>query len=808
MAETLETRYLALRRQILEQRFSRMNPMQRQAVFQLDGPVLILAGAGSGKTTVVVNRIANMIEFGNAYHSTYVPSYIDEDSLAFLEEYLDGKWEGEEAQEQLRYLIADRPVRPWNILAITFTNKAAGELKARLEAILGPDALDIQASTFHSACVRILRREIEHLGYARSFTIYDSDDSQRIIKEALKELGIQEKSLAPRAILAAISTAKDHFQEPDDLLRESRGDYRKEIIAKAFAKYQHRLKEANALDFDDIIVLTVKLFQQFPEVLEHYQNRFRYIMVDEYQDTNNSQFLLVSLLSRRHKNICVVGDDDQSIYKFRGATIENILNFENQYQNTAVIRLEQNYRCTQNILDAANAVIANNTQRKGKTLWTQNGAGSKIQVYRGTDEQDEARHIADSILENVRAGARFSDHAVLYRMNAQSNAIENAFIRSGITYRIIGGQRFYDRKEIKDIISYLSVANNHDDTVRLRRIINEPKRGIGDATIEKAQEIAQTLGISLFEVLRTADQYQPIAKRAKALMDFAAMIDRFTQAADQVTLEELFDQVLEETGYLTYLASLGEEGKTRQENVQELKTNILKYQQEGAYTDEDGQTHEPSLAGFLEEVTLYTDMDTYDPDADNVVMMTMHSAKGLEFPRVYFCGAEEGIFPGLQAMYDPDQIEEERRLAYVAITRAKEVLTITNAAQRMIFGQTVRNRLSRFVSEIPLSLCEVEDKTLQRRKLDPAVDRPVKKYPHRASNELGIGGVSHTPAARAAAPAAGCDLRPGDRVHHNTFGDGMIAKVTPMGGDHLLEVIFDSVGTKKIMFKFARLKKL
>ena len=516
MAQTTEQRFLQLRRAVLEQRFSNMNDKQRQAVFQTEGPVLILAGAGSGKTTVVVNRIANMVEFGNAYHSEYVPPMIREEDLAFLQEWLDGKLDdGDINRDRLARLIADRPVKPWNILAITFTNKAAGELKERLERMLGEQALDIQASTFHSACMRILRREIGVLGYERSFTVYDTDDSVRIIKEALRELGVQEKMMSPKGILASISSAKDRMLTPQDVLRDAGDDYREEIVGKVYDYYQKRLKAANALDFDDIIILTVKIFQQYPDVLDKYRNRFRYIMVDEYQDTNNSQFLLVSLLAGGHHNICVVGDDDQSIYKFRGATIENILNFENQYPNTKVIRLEQNYRCTQTILDAANAVIENNTQRKGKTLWTQNPKGTQVKVYRGLNEQDEARFIAETILNNVAQGQKFADHAILYRMNAQSNMIENALIRSGIAYKIIGGQRFYERKEIKDIIAYLSVINNHSDAVRLKRIINEPKRGIGDTTVEKPRKSPRCWNCLCLRCSNTPTSTSHLPKRAR-----------------------------------------------------------------------------------------------------------------------------------------------------------------------------------------------------------------------------------------------------------------------------------------------------
>ncbi len=795
-----EEQYFQLRNAILEKEFARMNPMQRKAVFQTRGPVLILAGAGSGKTTVVVNRIANMIRFGSAYNSPFVPPQVMQEDLAFLQDYLDGKAENE--NQHLEELLGEHRVKPWNILAITFTNKAAGELKERLEAILGEDALDIQASTFHSACVRILRREIHHLGYEKNFTIYDTDDSLRIIKEGLKSLEINEKNMPARSILNAISTAKDQFITPKEMLKQSQGDFRQEITAKVYDHYQKRLKNANALDFDDIIVLTVRLFQENPDVLDHYQNRFQYVMVDEYQDTNNSQFLLVSMLSEKYKNICVVGDDDQSIYKFRGATIENILNFENQYQDATVIRLEQNYRCTQTILDAANGVIAHNTQRKGKTLWTKNEKGTPIIVHRSREEQSEALYIANTILENVRNGAKFSDHAILYRMNAQSNTIENALVRSGISYKMVGGLRFYDRKEIKDVLSYLSVINNHADSIRMRRIINEPKRGIGDSTLEKAQEIAQTLGLTLFDVLDHAEEYEPLARKSATIGGFTSLIHRLTAFSEENSLDELFEELMKETGYRMFLLTQGDEGLNRLENIEEFKSNLIKYTEESP---------EPSLSGFLEEVTLYTDIDSYDPDADSVVMMTMHAAKGLEFPYVFFCGAEEGIFPGMQAIYNPEQIEEERRLAYVCITRAKKQLYVTNAAQRMIFGQTVRNRPSRFLTEIPTELCEVEDTTIQQKKvIDPSQTGPaLARARNRANNDIGVGNNAVTPraAAIASAPVV-CSLSIGDRVSHKTFGDGTITKVTPMGGDYLLEIAFDSAGSKKIMYKFAKLTKL
>ena len=807
-----EKRYIAARRAVIEADFARLNPMQRQAVLATEGPLLILAGAGSGKTTVLINRVANLLKYGRASDTDEIPENATEADLAVLE-----AGPSPEAQR----IAAYGRVEPWRIIAITFTNKAADELKTRLESMLGPEANDIWARTFHSACVRILRRDADRLGYPRDFTIYDTADRLSVMRVILRELDLDDKVYPPKSVLARLGSARDELLSPELFAQRygASGDVRLRKTAEIYKLYAQRLFAAGAMDFDDLLYNTVRLFRECPDVLEHYQRQFKYVLIDEYQDTNNLQYMLASMLAGGWGNICVVGDDDQSIYKFRGATIENILNFENQYRDTKVIRLEQNYRCTQTILDAANAVIENNTQRKGKTLWTQNPKGTPVKVYRALNEQDEVRFIADTILDNVAKGQKFADHAILYRMNAQSNTIENALIRSGIAYRIIGGQRFYDRKEIKDIIAYMSVIDNHSDSVRLRRIINEPKRGIGDATVDKAQEIADMLGLPLFEVLAHADEYQPLAKRSHQLMEFAQMIERLGEIADGGNLEELFDELLEETGYMIYLQSLGEEGVTRIENVGELKTNILKYIEETEKIpqpsidpdnpDEQPEIVLPTLSGFLEEVTLYTDLDNYDENADRVIMMTMHSAKGLEFNNVFFCGAEEGIFPGVQAIYNPDQIEEERRLAYVCITRAKKQLYITNAAQRMIFGQTVRNRVSRFVTEIPASCCDVEDKTVRKASAAELKRANTVKKTH-ADNAIGVGGLRQktTSYSSDAPTGAACTLKAGDRVSHKTFGEGSIVKVTPMGGDCLLEVLFDTVGTKKIMYKFAKLTKL
>lgn len=784
--ETLDQTYLSLKRKALEKYFGRMNDMQKRAVFKMDGPLLILAGAGSGKTTVLINRIENMIRFGNAFHSDAVPPN-PEAAIHLLRDYIDGSG-GD--PESLSTALAVSAARPWNILAITFTNKAAGELRERLAASLGPDAQDIQASTFHSLCVRILRRDIEAIGYARSFTIYDTDDSLRVIKASLREARLDEKMFPPKACLHAISKAKDKMLDAAGMLAGAGDDYRMAGIARVYEFYQKALRGANALDFDDIIMLTVRLFQRFPDILAHYQQRYRYIMVDEYQDTNHTQYLLISMLAAAHHNLCVVGDDDQSIYKFRGATIENILSFEEQFPGAGVIRLEQNYRSTQNILSAANRVIENNTARKGKNLWTDAGEGERIRVSRLRDEVEESRFVTDSILENVKNGARFSDHVILYRMNAQSNSVERMLAKNAVPYRIIGGLRFYERKEIKDMVAYLSVLNNHSDNLRLLRIINEPKRGIGGSTLSAAQEISAQLGIPLFEVIATADQYAPLAKKSASLLAFAAMLERLTEYAETRPLDELLNTLLEETGYRLMLELQGFEGAGRLENIMELGSNLVKYRQEN---------EEPTLSGFLEEIALYTDLDNYDAAADSVVLMTIHSAKGLEFPYVYIVGMDEGMFPGKSALSFPEEIEEERRLAYVAITRAKKELTITTAQRRLLFGQTVWGRPSRFIAEIPDELVESEDRTMLQQK--EAATR-TNKRPSRVTATAASIGVG------AATAAAGQSYQAGERVEHKVFGAGVILTAKAMAGDTLLEIEFERTGVKKLMANFARLTKI
>ena len=660
----LKDEFLELRRRIIAKDFERMNDRQQEAIYAVNGPLLLLAGAGSGKTTVLVNRIANLIKYGNAYNSDYSEFEPAESDIAIMKHYLDDPTT--DLFEVYDLLTVNAPA-PWEILAITFTNKAASELKGRLAAKLGDAANDIWASTFHSCCARILRRYGDLIGYTNRFTIYDTDDSKRVMKEAQRLLDINDKMLPHKTILKEISRAKDQLITPDEYIARAGGDVRLKAIGEAYKCYQKLLKNADAMDFDDMIFRTVELLQKNEEVRNYYQNKFKYILVDEYQDTNHAQYVLTSLLAEKYRNICVVGDDDQSIYKFRGATIQNILSFEERYPDAKTIRLEQNYRSTQTILDAANAVIANNSQRKGKNLWTANGKGNKITVNTSYDEREEARFVADTIMKDVASGRKMSDHAVLYRMNAQSSTIENAFVRAGIPYRIIGGLRFYERKEIKDALAYLTLINNTADNVRLRRIINEPKRGIGDTTLNNASEIAAGLGVSMFEVISNADSYPSLSRAASKLLQFSAMIKELIEAAQELKPHELLEKTLSMTGYYQFLDLDKDTAQDRKENLNELKANLMRYEEE---------SDEPTLNGFLEEIALMTDIDNYNADSDTVVMMTLHSAKGLEFPVVFIIGMEDGVFPGNQSIYNPDDMEEERRLAYVGITRAKQELII------------------------------------------------------------------------------------------------------------------------------------
>ncbi|MBO5359444.1 MAG: UvrD-helicase domain-containing protein [Clostridia bacterium] len=785
-------KFIELRKQAIEKQFGRMNAMQRSAIFHTRGPLLVLAGAGSGKTTVLVNRIANIIQFGDAYYSGDLCRTVTQSDIDAIEAYLAGD---DFAYVEIDDLMRVNAPRPWEILAITFTNKAATELKERLERMLGPDGLDIWASTFHSACARILRRHGEHLGFTNHFTIYDTDDSRRAMKECQRALNIEERVIGHKAALAEISRAKDSLISPEEFKQNAGSDFRLQKIAALYELYQQNLQRADAMDFDDIIVNTVRLLETNKEVLEYYQNRFKYIMVDEYQDTNHAQYRLVSILAAKHRNLCVVGDDDQSIYKFRGATIENILSFEKQF-NASVIKLEQNYRSTQTILDAANAVIKNNDQRKGKELWTDNGDGEKIILNTSYDEQSEARYIADTVLDGVAAGKRFCDFAVLYRANAQSNSVENAFVRMGVPYQIFGGHKFYDRKEIRDAIAYLTVINNPADDIRLRRIINEPKRGIGDTTVSNAADIANSLGISLFEVISNAEDYPQLKRASAKLKEFSAMINSFVERAEELSIKDLFDTCMKESGYVDSLALDPATYTERLANVNELSNNLQRYSEEN---------DEASLTGFLEEVALMTDLDNMEENAERVVMMTLHSAKGLEFDNVFIVGMEEGVFPGMQAVYNPAEIEEERRLAYVGITRAKKNLYLTKARTRMLYGSTTHNRVSRFVDEIPNSLIKNTGVAAQPPMFGGGMGGSMGGNPY-ATQFKKATAPAPKPAPKPAQPIE--NLVVGDSVSHATFGTGVVLSAKPMGNDILLEIAFDKAGTKKLMAKFAKLKKI
>ncbi len=808
--------YLSLRKRVLEQVFCKMNAPQREAVFCTEGPVLILAGAGSGKTTVLVNRIANLVRFGNAYHSKELPPFVSESAIDTLQKCLNGEIP---ADTRIDALIGVDPCPAWRILAITFTNKAAGELKDRLEAMLGEDGRQVMAGTFHSFCARILRQDGAALGYSSHFTIYDTDDSRRLMKECMNALNVGESMLSVKTVLHEISRAKDRLLSAEEFAVQAGNDFRLKKIAECYTMYQRRLKEADAMDFDDLLFRTVELFENEPSVLEKYQNRFRYLMIDEYQDTNQAQYRFVSLLAKKSRNLCVVGDDDQSIYKFRGATIENILNFETQFSPCTVIRLEQNYRSTQNILDAANHVIAKNVNRKAKTLWTQNGKGERIQFHTLESEDEEGRFIARTVLDKVAEGRKYRDMAVLYRANAQSNAIERSLVKSGIPYRILGGHRFNDTKEVRDAIAYLRVLNNPADSVSLRRIINEPKRGIGDTTLDKAAAIAEERGFSLYEVLAHADEYADLSRAAGRISEFIRMMNELREQMEDedISLHLLYMNMLEKTGYLAMWKALGPAEEDRVNNLNELASSIRNY-------EDNCEEDFPQLSGFLEENALLTDVDNYDADADAMVLMTMHAAKGLEFPVVFLPGFEENVFPGRESAYLPEELEEDRRLCYVAITRAKQELYITCAQYRMLYGSTNRNRPSRFLQEIPASLVESHEQerpssfssfgggysrsfgqsSYSASKSSATVPQTPVKRQNTASHGLG-GGIS---AAGSKGASSAPQWKVGDLVNHKTFGNGCIQSVVPMSGDQLLTIAFESVGTKKIMATFAKLTKL
>ena len=814
----LERRFIQARHDAIATEYSNLNPCQRQGVLATEGPLLLLAGAGSGKTTVLIHRVANLLRFGRGSDTDEIPIPISEDEVQFLEQYAAAP---DATQRPLmEYLCAVEPARPWEVLAITFTNKAANELKERLGRMLGEEvAADVWASTFHSACVRILRRDIDRLGFDRSFTIYDSDDSKRVIKDISKELELEEKSFPPREVQTIISRAKNDMQTPEDFAEQGKAinDWRKIRMGKVYSLYNKKLRDANALDFDDLLWHTVRLLETAGDVREYYQRKFRYILIDEYQDTNALQYRLAALLTNQAKNICVVGDDDQSIYRFRGADITNILSFERQFKGARVIRLEQNYRSTQNILDAANAVIRHNQGRKGKTLWTENGRGELVTVKTTYNESDEANFVLGQIMMYYRRGGNWGDCAVLYRTNAQSNAMEYACKRNGVPYKIYGGLKFFDRAEVKDMLAYLCVINNPTDDLRLRRIINVPARKIGAATVDKAQLIAARYGLTLYDVLCRAEEFPELKSSAAKLKPFTDMIEEMRRRLPDCPLPEFYDYVCERSGYAPALREKDDvESRGRLENVQELKSSILTYL-------ENAEGMEPSLSGFLDEIALYTDLDSR-ADGDNcVTMMTMHAAKGLEFPQVFVVGMEEGLFPGNRAMGDGAEMEEERRLCYVAMTRAREKLTLTNARQRTLYGRTTPCMPSRFLNEIPeenmewLSKPQPRSESWEERDSDYG-DRGYGSYggygqrsaapvvTRREPAEPKAGALRSAAGASKAAPKAAAprmQIQAGETVEHDAFGRGLVLSVRTMGGDALVEVAFDSVGTKKLMLKMA-----
>jgi len=790
----IEKRIIKARRTIIERDFEHLNPVQRTAVLTTEGPLLLLAGAGSGKTTVLINRIANILKYGRASDSDELPDGIGERELEILERCAADPNCPESGSAEA-FCSLD-PVEPWRVLAITFTNKAAGELKARLASMLGTHGEDVWALTFHATCVRILRRDIERVGFASGFTIYDTSDSLSILKRILKELDIDDKSFPPRAVLSEMGRAKDARITPQAYIAAAGNDYRRRKMGEIYLEYARRLRAANAMDFDDLVYFAVQLLLENEDVRSYYQKRFRYVLVDEYQDTNNLQYILASTLAGGYENICVVGDDDQSIYKFRGATIENILSFEQQYKGARTIRLEQNYRSTNHILNAANAVIKNNVGRKGKKLWTERQDGEKLVLYTSYNEHEEAAYVSSRILDFYSKGEPFGHNAVLYRMNAQSNQLEFAFKREGIPYRVIGGTRFFDRAEIKDTLAYLCTVASPADDLRVLRIINTPPRGIGARTIEAAAGIAQREQLPLFSVLERADAYPELKKASDRLLLFASLIQGLREAAQNMPLDELYDMLLDKTGYVKMLEEKGtDENISRIENIRELKTNINQY-----ISNEENS----SLNGFLDEIALYTDLDELDSEQDAVTMMTMHAAKGLEFPNVFIVGAEEGIFPSVRSIGEPGEMEEERRLCYVAITRAKNRLMLCSARQRMLFGRTTSSLPSRFIDEIP-----AED-----------IDKPMESKPRVSFGGGGFSSFteSSAPYKERPIPAAAPAARPrefsssssrlpafevGDRVLHKAFGEGEIISMSPMGNDCLTEIEFTGVGAKRLMLRAA-----
>lgn len=800
----ISARFTACKRKLFDTYFSKLNDKQREAVYQVNGPLLILAGAGSGKTTVLVNRLAYLIRYGNAYHDPVVPQNAAE-LLPEMEKALT--LDHDTLGEFLTRFAVDAPPA-WTVMAITFTNKAAREIKERITSIFGEgsaEAAEIMTGTFHSICVRILRQYGSQIGFDRSFTICDTDDVKKQITLCMKQLNIDDKNLPVKTVMNAISHAKDKLIGPTEYAMQAGQDFKYKQIAAIYELYQSKLRSQNLLDFDDIIMQTVRLLTECEDVRANLQRRYRYVCVDEYQDTNYAQLTLTLLLSAKYKNIMVVGDDDQSIYKFRGAVIENILNFDQNYDNTAVIKLEENYRSTKTILNAANQVIAHNSGRLGKTLWTGGAEGDKILVRCLNNQNDEARFIAETVSQKVgKNEAVFKDFAVLYRMNSQSRSIEQTFAKAGIPYRILGGQRFFDRMEVKDIVAYLALINNPSDDLRLRRIINTPRRGIGDKSVQVAESLANAEGCPLLEFMRGVKRYNAIsAATANAMVAFVYMIDQFREAAVTKSVSELIQMVIEETGYSKMLAELPDlnEREERKSNLDELINAARQYEE----ANED-----PTLLTFLEDIALVSDVDKYDETADAVVFMTIHSSKGLEFPVVFLPGMEDNIFPSFQTIMNPEEMEEERRLAYVAITRAKRNLIVTHVRERMINGRTSSNALSRFIGEIPEELKDVSEDVVNTNELRQRMPRPPKVKPvnHFVEQTKKPVNTMAAIAKKVSETAPSDKLAAGDRVKHMTFGEGTVLSAKPMGSDILYEIAFDSAGTKKLMATYAKLKKI
>ncbi len=797
-------RYLKAKRDLFDKVYgARLNPEQRRAVFTVNGPLLVLAGAGSGKTTVLVNRIAYLIKYGNAYFSEEYPEGISVEAAEVLEGAID--MSVEEIDEILPQFIS-RPASPWSVLAITFTNKAAGEIKDRLLRAFGDKSVadSIWAGTFHSVCLRILRRYGDRLGYREGFSIYDTDDKKRMLTLCMKELCIDEKRLAVKSVANAISIAKDELKTPDEV--DVTHDPRSRDIVAIYRLYQQKMMEYNAVDFDDIIMKTVQLLEEEADVREYYQNKFKFVLVDEYQDTNYAQFVLTKLLSDKYRNIMVVGDDDQSIYKFRGATIENILNFDTTYPDATVIKLEQNYRSTGNILEAANAVIHHNDNRRDKRLWCDKGDGEKIILHESEDQNDEGRYIIDRITNGIkRDGRKYSDYAVLYRINALGRSLQTSFAKSGVPYRVVGDMGFYDRKEVKDMMAYLSVLVSPFDNLRLKRIINEPKRKIGQTTVDAIEEIASATGVCMYDVVKNAGEYTALAKSADKLTAFSAIIEKVRE--EKTLPSEMITSLFEDSGYKAMLTSEGFEGEGKIENVEEFIGAAVEYEERCKAAD-----IEPTAFGFLEEISLVADVDKYDENADAVVLMTVHAAKGLEFPVVFLAGMEDGIFPSIQNIGEEAEMSEERRLAYVAITRAKEMLYITHARNRMMYGKTTYNQLSRFVKdELPKNLI-FEDSPRRRQPTGYAAyqqTRPIENKQTYFSEMRRSVDIAPKKREKPGAAEYGVEkFAAGTRVKHDMFGEGTILSSRDMGGDVLYEVQFDNGQTKKLMATFARLKKV